>query len=159
MGRGLEDDEISGQFIVELQNGGDISTAITIVWCGPDRQDRLVKVPLVSFHHQLMGPTDQLNVVVLVEFLRHVRAEQVAGPARTDAPSVAGVLRVRPQEITHRAVVRHFLFPVDHADLVEGLDGGGEAAVDAEDFAINQGGQAEVVEDFCAVPVKEKGEV
>ncbi len=74
--------------------------------------------------------------------------------------------------------MRHFLFPVDGADLVQSLDGGRQAAVNTEDlrvkqtharqpgqtqpssladgrsahFAVDDGGERQIVEDLGAVP-------
>ena len=44
------------------------------------------------------------------------------------------------------------LTEVGTPDLVKSLDGGTLATVDAEDLAVDDGGQGEVVEDLCAVP-------
>ena len=46
--------------------------------------------------------------------------------------------------------MRDLLRASDDADLVEGADFGAEAAVHAEDFAVDDGGQDEEVEDLAA---------
>ena len=44
------------------------------------------------------------------------------------------------------------LTEVGGPNLVKSLDGGTQATVDAEDLAVDDGRQGEVVEDLCAVP-------
>ena len=56
-----------------------------------------------------------------------------------------------PQEIAHGTVVRDFLLPVDGADLVQRLYGRGEAAVDAEDFTVDDGAERKIVEDLGTI--------
>jgi len=46
--------------------------------------------------------------------------------------------------------VGHLLLPVNGPDLVQGVDGGREAAVNAEDLVVNNGGEAEIVENLAA---------
>ena len=50
-----------------------------------------------------------------------------------DSPALS-VLRIGPQEIAHGTVVGDLLLPINRADLIEGLDGGGKTTVDAEDL-------------------------
>jgi len=44
--------------------------------------------------------------------------------------------------------VGHFLHPVKGADLVEGVDAGGQATVEAEDLVLHNRGEGEVVEEL-----------
>mmetsp|Transcript_111600 Transcript_111600/g.326405 ORF Transcript_111600/g.326405 Transcript_111600/m.326405 type:complete len:216 (-) Transcript_111600:149-796(-) len=97
-----------------------------------------------------MSSGNEVNAVGLVELLHDVSAEEVAGTARRQAPALE-VLGVRPHEVAHRPVVRDLLLAVDAADVVQRVDGRGEAAVDAEDALVDEGRQAEVVEDLGAV--------
>lgn len=55
--------------------------------------------------------------------------------------------RVRPQEVTHWPIVRHFLFPIDGSDLVQSLDGGREATVHTENLQRKEGPQS-FISDF-----------
>ena len=41
-----------------------------------------------------------------------------------------------------------FLHPVELSDLVQGVDAGGEASVQAENLSFHHGGQGQVVEEF-----------
>lgn len=42
--------------------------------------------------------------------------------------------RVRPEEVTHGSIVRHFLLSINRPDLVQSLDGGGKAPMHTEDL-------------------------
>mmetsp|Transcript_21496 Transcript_21496/g.43067 ORF Transcript_21496/g.43067 Transcript_21496/m.43067 type:complete len:391 (-) Transcript_21496:60-1232(-) len=106
---------------------------------------------LLPLHHQLVRPADQLQAVHPAELVRHGAPEHVARPPRGDLPGVRDVLRVAPHEVAEGALVRDLLLAVDGAHLVEGADVGGEAAVDAEDAAVDDRREVEAVEDFHAV--------
>ena len=135
---------------IEFENGGDIAASVAIIGRGPDRQHGLVEVPLVPFHDELMGSTDHVDVVGGVELRHDVAAEQISGAARRHAPALR-VLGIGPEQVAHGSVVRHFLLPVYGPDLIERLNGRREAAVNAEDLAVDDGREREIVEDFRAV--------
>lgn len=42
--------------------------------------------------------------------------------------------RVGPEEVAHRAIMGHFLFPVDGSDLVQRLNGGRQATMHTKDL-------------------------
>lgn len=50
------------------------------------------------------------------------------------ANGTAITFRVRPQEVTHGSIMGHLLLPVNRPDLVQGLDGRGEAPMHTEDL-------------------------
>lgn len=60
-------------------------------------------VPVVSFHHELVSPRDQRQVVGVIESFGNVLAEGVAGSAGRNAPA-ASVVRIRPQQVAHGAL-------------------------------------------------------
>ena len=49
--------------LVNLHDGGLVSTAVAVVGCREDRDDVAVVRPVVSIHDQLMRTRDQLQVV------------------------------------------------------------------------------------------------
>ena len=65
-----------------------------------------------TLHDELMGPRNQRQAIVVVESLRDVLPEGVACATRGDAPSTT-VVRIRPEEITHRTLMWDLLHPVD----------------------------------------------
>ena len=129
-----------------------VAAAVAVVGRRPHRHQRLVgEHVLVALHDKLVCARDEFDGVGRVELCDDVAAEEVAGAARREPPPV-NVLRIRPHQVAHRAVVRHLLLPVDDADLVERVDRGREAAVDAEDLVLDDGREREVVEDLGAIP-------
>jgi hypothetical protein len=80
-----------------------------------------------------MRPRNESKPVVVIERLRDVLSKRVPRTTGRYAPTTA-VVRVRPEEVAHRSLVRHFLNAVDGADVVERVDGGGETTVQAEDL-------------------------
>ena len=93
-----------------------------------------------------MGTRDEGEAVVVVERFRDVLAEGVAGPSRRDAPA-APIVRVGPEQVAHGPLVRHLLHAVEGADVVERVDAGRQAAVEAEDLVVDEGRQGEKVEE------------
>ena len=57
------------QRLVDLHNRRHVSAAITIVRRRPHRHQSLVKHVLVSLHHQLMRPADQIQSVGRIELV------------------------------------------------------------------------------------------
>lgn len=51
--------------------------------------------PVVALHHELVGARDQRQPVAMVERLRDVLAEGVAGAAGRYAPSASGEREIR----------------------------------------------------------------
>jgi hypothetical protein len=117
----------------------------------------------LTFHDQLMRPRNQRQAVVMVEGLRDILAERVAGAAGRYPPPAA-VVGVGPEEVAHRALVRDLLHTVDGPDVVQGIDRGGQTAVQTEDLVnlgqnpsltrhvrtdlvLDKGGEGEAVEE------------
>ena len=80
----------------------------------------------------------------MVERLRDVLAEGVSRPPGRDSPS-ATVVRVGPEEVTHGTLVRNLLQAVQSSDVVQGVDTGGQTAVQAEYLAVNQSCEGEII--------------
>lgn len=74
-------------------------------------------------------------------------AESVACTSRRDAPAEA-VVWIRPNQVAHGALLRHFLDSVGLSNLIETVYAWGEAAVQTEDLVLNDSRQGEVVKQF-----------
>ena len=70
-----------------------------------------------------MGSCYGLEAILLDELIGDVLAERVAGTSRRDAPACS-IVGVRPQEVTHGSLVRHFDNSVDVADHVKRVQAG-----------------------------------
>lgn len=96
-----------------------------------------------------MRPRNQLQAVHVVELACYLIPKQPPGPPRRNRPRLH-ILRVAPHQVAERTFVRDLLGASDDADLVEGADLGAQAAVHAEHFAVDDGGEDEEVEDLAA---------
>lgn len=105
-----------------------------------------ILTPIVSFHHQLMSSRHQSQAVILVKRLRDILAERVTRSSRGDSPSAA-IIRIRPQQIAHRAFVRDFLDTVEGTDVVKRVDTGRQPSVKTEDLIIDEGGKGKVIKE------------
>ena len=81
--------------LTELQDRSDVAAAVAVVRRAPDGHDGTVEHFFEAFHDELVGARDQREVVLVVEALHDVGAEEEAGAARREAPSVDFV-RVGP---------------------------------------------------------------
>ncbi len=87
-----------------------------------------------------MRPGNCLQSVDVVEFRSYLIAEKPTGAAGTDCPGI-DILRVAPHEITEGSLMWNLLRTCDDADLINSPNLGRQAAVDAEDGAVNDGGE------------------
>ena len=81
-------------------------------------------------------PRDEFQRVHLIKLLDDVAAKQVARAPRRQTPST-DLLGIAPHQIAHRAVVRHFLFSIYCADLVQRVDRWTQPTVHAEDLVVD----------------------
>ena len=120
--RGVEDLKVALQVLVDVEDGGDVTATVAVVGCGPNRHEvRVLEPVLEAVHDKLMSPSDELQVIDMVELSGDLGAEQPAGASRADSPSV-DVLGIGPHQIAEGALVRHFHSALDQANLVKGLD-------------------------------------
>ena len=109
-------------------------------------------MPLVSLIHELMGTGNAFEAIDVVEFGSDFVAEQPARTSWAYSPC-AHFLRVAPDKVTEGTLVRDLLGTSDNTDLIESADLGTEAAVYAEDFAIDERCKGKEVEDLtCCFP-------
>ena len=86
-----------------IRNKPHLLSPVAVVWCGPDRENSVIEVPLVSFHHQLMGATDQVYAVGRVELGYHVTPKQVSRSPRAHSPALR-VYKGRGRRVKHNCV-------------------------------------------------------
>ena len=120
--RSVEDLKVALQVLVDVEDGGDVATAVAVVRCGPNRhQVRVFEPVLKAIHDELVSPGHQLQVINVVELRCDLGAEKPAGTSGRDRPSV-DVLWVRPHQVTEGSLVGHFHPAVNQAHLIESLD-------------------------------------
>lgn len=98
-------------------------------------------------HHQLMSSSNHLQIICVVELLSNVLPEGVASAPRVHPPSRT-IIGVRPEEVAHWAFVGDFLEPFEGPDVVQGLDAGGESAMEAKELIFDDGCEGKVVKEF-----------
>lgn len=101
----------------------------------------------VAFHHQLMGPADGLQVVLVQEFLADVLAPAISRPSRRRSEAILALIRgIGPQQVAKWARMRHILHPIDASQLIKGINFRGEAAMQTEDLILNLRGNGQTLE-------------
>ena len=130
---------------INLHNGGLVTASVAVVGGGEDSDNVTLMSPVVAVHDELMGTGNPGQVIGVVELLRNVLAERVAGTTGGDAPTTS-VIGVGPEEIADRALMRSLLHAIELADLVEGVDTGRQTTVKTEHLVLNDGRQGKVVE-------------
>ena len=147
----VEDVERFLQLVAHVQDRCHVTASVAIVRSRPHRDQVLVSEPVLeSVHHELVSSCDERNVVDVVELRRDLGAEEPSSSSWGHCPGV-NVFRIRPHEVAERSFVGDLHSSVDESDLVDGLDFGGEASVDAEDLSLDDGTDSEVVEHLSAV--------
>ena len=104
---------------------------------------------LVAFIDELMGTSDELEAVDVVEFRGDLVAKQPPGPSRRYGPS-SDVFGITPYQIAEGTFVGDLLSPSNDTYLIQGTDFGTQAAVDAEDFAVDDCTEDQKIKDLAA---------
>lgn len=149
-GRRVELQERVLHELVDFHDGRLVTATVAVVGRREDGDDIAVVRPVVAVHDELMGSGDELQVVRMVELLRDVLAERVAGTTRRDTPA-ASVIGVGPEEIADGTLVRNFHEAVELSNLVESVDAGRETTVEAEDVTLDDRSQRQVVKQLREV--------
>ncbi len=90
-----------------------------------------------------------MQTVDVIEFRRNLVAKEPTCTSWGNRPRVY-IFRIAPDQITKGAFVGDLLGSSDDADLVQGAYFGRQAAVNAEDLAVNNGGKGQEVKDLAA---------
>lgn len=106
---------------VNLHDCGLVSAAVTVIGSREYRDDVSVLTPVVTFHDQLMGTSDQRQTVVVVKSLADVLAESVASTSGAYSPT-ASVIGITPKQIAHGTLMGYLLDSVECANVVECVD-------------------------------------
>lgn len=121
---------------LEAEYGRHVAASIAIVWRRPHRHQLALKHILDALVHQLMRPTDQIQIVNCHKVLGDIMTKQPASSARTLAP-VFHVLGIGPYQIAEGTLVRYLTVAFYGPDLVEGDDLGTQAAVNAQNLFVD----------------------
>ena len=97
-----------------------------------------------------MSAGDQLQSIDVAEVTGDLGSEDPSGASSVDGP-IFDVLRVGPHQIAERSFVRDFYLAIDCPDLVDGLYFRAESTMHAENLAIDDCSNGEVIEHLSAV--------
>src|SRR5271163_1536995 len=136
--------------LINLHNRCLITAAIAVVWRTEDCNHISILAPIISFHDQLVSSSDQRQPVVVIKRLGDILAKSVSSSSRTNAPA-APVVRVAPQQVAHWAFMWYLLDAIKTANVVEGVDAGREATMEAEDLVVDKSGEGEIIEEVCEI--------
>jgi len=142
--------EIELHELVHFHDGSLVTAAVAVVGSREDGDDVPFVGPVVPVHDKLVSPGYSYETIRMVEILRDVLAERVPCSSGGDTPA-APVVRVRPEKVTDRSFMRHFLDSVQLLDLLEGVNAGGETTMEAENSVIDDCSQGEVVKQLSEV--------
>ena len=81
--QGVEGLERVLEFVVHVENRGDVTASVAVVGSGPDGDEVLVLEPeLVTIHNELMGTRNQVDVVDVIEFRSDLGSEEPSSSSR-----------------------------------------------------------------------------
>jgi hypothetical protein len=147
----MEDVESSLQFVVHVEDRGNVAASVAVVRGGPNSHEVLVSEPVLeAVHNQLMCSGDERNVIDVVEFSGDLRSEKPTSSSWRHGPSL-NIFRIRPHKIAEWTFVWDLHSSVNESDLVNSFDFWGQSSMDAEDFSLDDGSNSEVVEHLGAV--------
>ena len=132
----IEHEELVVHLFIDLHYASLISATVAVVRCGENCNNGFFVIPIEAVHHQLMSSGNQFQVVSMIEVLRYVLSKCEPGSSRRYSPAVP-VVRIRPKQIAHWSFVRHLDLPVNCPDLVECIQIGREASMQAEDLILD----------------------
>ena len=138
-------EEIPVHALVNLHDRRLVPAPVAVVRRAKHRHHRLIVRPLVTVLHQLVRPGDHLQPVAVVELLGDVLTKRVTRAPGRDTPA-APVVRVGPQQVTHRSLVRHLLRPRELPNVLQRVQRRTQAPVRAEDLILDDSREGQMVE-------------
>ena len=108
--------------LTDVEQGSNVAASIAVVRSGPNSHKVGVLEPVFeSVHDKLMGTSNQIEVINVVEFGSDLGSEKPSSASRRECPGV-NLLRVGPHQVTEGTFVRDLHSSFEEADLVECLD-------------------------------------
>ena len=121
---GVEDVEVALHLLIDVEDGGDVSTSVAVVGCRPNGDEVLVFEPVSeAVHDQLMGSSDEFEIVDVVKLGGDAGAEKPSGTSWGKSPSF-NLFWVGPHQVAEGTLVRNLHASFEQADLVESFDVG-----------------------------------
>jgi len=86
----------------------------------------------------------------MIKFLGHLVSEKPTSTSGTHLPGLNS-FRVGPHKVAEGSIMWDFDLSFNGSDMVHGLDIRRKSSMNAKDFALNDGGKSEIIEDVGAV--------
>lgn len=128
-----------------MEDSSAVFHSVTVVGSTPDGDKGIIEPVEMSIKDELMGSTDEIESIDMVEVGDDLVTEEPAGSSHIGRPS-SDVIRIRPHKISIWSFHGDFLSSVDGSYLVDGDYLFGETSVDAENSVIDEGTDREAVE-------------
>jgi hypothetical protein len=84
----------------------------------------------------------------VVKHFRDITPESVTSATRRDTPTLS-VIRIRPEEVTHRPFVRHFLDSINCPNMIESVDGWREPTMKTEYLIFHHSSEWKIIKEIC----------
>jgi len=150
LGNGAEDAKLGVQILAYVHDGRYIATAVTVIWCRPNGNHRLLReVILVAFVDQLMSTSNELQTIDMIELSCNLITKEPASTTGRNCPSL-NILRVTPDKVTESTLMRYLLSTSNNTDLVNGANLRAEATVNAQNLTVNDSSEDEEVKNLAA---------
>jgi len=119
---GMEDLKGALHALTDVEQRSDITASVAVVRGRPNSHKVGVLEPIFeSVHDKLMGTSNQIKVVDVVELRSDFGSEEPSSASRGECPGV-NLLRVGPHQIAEGTFMRDFHSSFEEADLVKSLD-------------------------------------
>lgn len=133
------------QMLINLHDCGLVTASIAVIRRAENGHHIPILAPIVTLHDKLMRSCYQSQAVVVIESFTDILTKGVPSTSGTDTPSTP-IIRITPEQITHRSLMGDFLNAVQTPDVVQGIDTRAQSSMEAKDLVVNQGGKGQVVE-------------
>ena len=144
---GLEDLEGAHEGLVDRHDGGRVVELPAVVRGREEGDELPAGEELVPVLHHLVGPADQIQIVLVEKGADDVLPEGEGDAPVVLPPAVDLLVGIGPDDVAEQAGVGDVRRALDVVDLLEGGQLRAETAVDAEDLLVDDGTAREAVED------------
>ena len=142
-----QDREAAHQSVIDRHEGARVVEFTTVVGCTENGDQLAPTEELIAIFHDLVGSADEVDVIFLQELLDDGLAKRVADTTIIFAPARLALLRVRPEQVTEKAIFGHLRRACDLLELRNSNELRRQTTVHAEDLVIDEGSDRHAVED------------
>lgn len=143
---GLHDGERAVQFLIDSEHSARIVHLAAIVGRREYGYQIAMSKELITILDHLVGATDQIEIVTTEKLPNnHLRIGN-ANATVIDAPAVATMIQIGPEQIAQQSGAGHIRWPRQVAYPLHAIQIGRQAAVAAKDAIVNDSGNGQIIE-------------